>query len=110
VVGPVQDNYQALKEICERHKVRRLDLHGSSSMTGEDTPDGKAELNLLVEWQPMPEMERIDMRFALEEALGKFFGREVGLVTIDRIKIEYVQNVFKRRRTLLYSCDDAEEA
>lgn len=99
------DNYEALKEICERHNVRRLDLHGSS-FTGEDLPDGQSELNFLVEFLPIDEAEYPKTYFALEQALKNLFGREeIILLRVDDIKHEYLHEVLTRRRTLLYPAE-----
>ena len=104
MVGARQDNYEALKEVCERHHVRRLDIHGSS-WTEEDGPGEPSDLNLLVEFQPLTQIERDRTFLALEEALAELFGREVCLLTTDDIKNEFIRKVFTRRRTLLYSAD-----
>lgn len=105
MVGSRDNNYEALKEICERFCVRRLDLHGLTS-TGEDIPDAQTELDLLVEFFPMSEIEHAKIHFILEKALGEFFGRKIGLLRTDDIKLEYIREVLTRRRTLLYAAED----
>ena len=89
--------------------MRRFDLHGSS-LTGEDLPDGQDELNLLVEFLPLREKEYPKLYFALEEALERFFGREVGLLRTDDIKLESLRRILTRRRTLLYAAQDQDDA
>ena len=105
VVGSNEDNYEALKEICERYRVRRLDLHSSTS-TGEDIPNGQSEVSLLVEFLPMSEKEHAKIHFALKEELEGFFGREVGLLRTDDINHESLHRVLTRRRTLLCPAED----
>jgi predicted nucleotidyltransferase len=109
VVGPRQDNYEALKEICERHHVRRLDLHGSS-WAETDSPAEPSELNFLVEFEPLTETENARMYMALEAALEKLFGREVGMVTTGDIKNKWLRGVLTRRRTPLYAAEDQDES
>ncbi len=109
VVGSNEDNYDALKEICERYQVRRLDLHGSTS-TGEDIPDGQSELNLLVEFLPLTEKEYPKVYLALEEALESLFGREVGLLRTDDLKPELLYRQITKRRTLLYLAEGQDES
>ena len=109
MVGPRQDNCEALKEICERHHVKRLDLH-SSTLTGEDMPEGQGDLNLLVEFMPLGQKEYAKTYFALEEALEKFFGRKIGLVRTDDIKLEILYRQLTRRRTMLYCAEDQEQS
>ncbi len=106
-----EDICEALKEICEQHHVRRLDLHSSSSsLTGEDMPDRQGELNLLVEYFPLSELEHAKIHLALEDALEKLFGREIGLLRTDDIKLEFFHKQLTRRRTLLYAAQGQEES
>ena len=110
VVGPRQDNYEALKEICEQHHVRRLDLHSLTS-TSEDIPNGQGELSFLVEFLPLDESKFPKTYLALEQALKDLFGRdEIGLLRTDDIKYEWLRKVLTRRRTLLYCADDREKS
>jgi predicted nucleotidyltransferase len=109
VVSAKKDNYEALKEICEQHCVRRLDLH-SSTTTGEEPGDEQGELNILVEYLPREENEILKAHLVLEHALGEFFGREIGLLRIDDIKLEWLRKVLTRRRTMLYCAEDQDES
>ncbi len=109
MVAPTEDNQKALAEICEKYRVRLLHLHGDAS-TGEDMPDGKSELDLLVEFFPMSEMEHAKIHFALEDALRTFFGRKVGLLRTDDIKPDFLKKQLTRRRTLLYAAQGQDES
>jgi len=110
VVGPKEDNYEALEEVCERHHVRRLDLHGSSWAEG-DLPTDPSELNFLVEYLPRDEKELLKVHLALEVALQVLFkGREVSLLRTDDIKPEHLRKIITRRRTLLYCAEGYEES
>jgi len=110
VVGPKQDNYEALREVCERHHVRRLDLHGSSWAEG-DSPADPSELNFLVEYLPRDENELLHVHLALEEALKDLFSKkEVSLLRADDIKPDYLRKVLTRRRTLLYCAENQPES
>ncbi len=109
MVGPAEDNQKALAEICEKYRVRRLDLRCETS-TGEDIPDAQTELDLLVEFLPMSEMEHAKIHFELQEDLQSFFGREVGLLRTDDIKPDFLQRQLTRRRTLLYTAEGQDES
>lgn len=110
MVGPRQDNYEVLKELCEQHHVRRLDLHGSSWAEG-DSPADPSELNFLVEYLPRDENELLEVNSALEEALQDLFrGKEVSLLRADNIKPDYLRKIMTRRRTLLYCAEGYEES
>ncbi len=108
MVGPAEDNRKALAEICEKFRVRRLDLRRSTS-TGEDIPDVQTELDLLVEFLPMSVMEHARIHFPLEE-LEKLFGREIALLRTDDIKLEFLHRQLTRRRTLLHAAEGQEES
>ena len=110
VVGSGQDNYEVLREVCERHHVRRLDLHGSS-WAEDDSPVDPSELNLLDEYLPRDENELLYIHIALEEALQDLFsGKQVTLLRADDIKPDYLRRIITRRRTLLYAADDRDQS
>ncbi len=109
MVGPAEDNQKALAEICEKYRVRRLDLRCETS-TGEDIPDAQTELDLLVEFLPMSVMEHARIHFPLKEELEKLFGREVALLRTDDIKLEFFHRQLTRRRRLLYAAEGQDES
>ena len=109
MVMPTEDNQKALANICEKYQVRMLHLRGNIS-TGEDIPDEKGELDLLVEFFPLSEMEHAKIHFALEDALRAFFGRKVALLRTDDIKPDFLKRQLTRRRTLLYAAEGQDES
>jgi predicted nucleotidyltransferase len=70
-------DYQALKNICARFKVKELSLFGSA-VAGELKPD--SDVDIMVEFKPDASPSLFDM-VELREELKVLFGREVDLVS-----------------------------
>jgi predicted nucleotidyltransferase len=91
----------ALAEICRRHRVKRLQLFGSTA-AGHDRPDD-SDLDFLVEFESVPEGEYADTYFGLREALEHLYGRPVDLVVDSAIRNPYFRESVERTKTLLYA-------
>ena len=88
-----------LRLLCQRFRVRRLDLFGSAAL-GQARPD--SDLDLLVEFGPIPSGNYADNYFGLLEALEQLLGRPVDLVVASAIKNPYFLESVEKTRTLLY--------
>lgn len=89
----------ALDALCRRFRVSRLDLFGSATHDGFD--DERSDVDLLVEFEPMPSGGYADAYFGLREELKALFGREVDLVTEPALKNPYLRHrIVSERRTL----------
>ncbi|MGA2401846.1 MAG: nucleotidyltransferase domain-containing protein [Syntrophobacteraceae bacterium] len=85
---------ETLRAICERWKIRRLELFGSAR-TGSLRPD--SDIDLLVEFEPDEQWSLMDLARA-EEDLSLLFGRRVDLV--DRKSLERSTNWIRREAIL----------
>lgn len=70
---------EALRALCRRHQVRRLDLFGSALTDRFDA--AHSDLDMLVTFNDLPPGSYADAYFALKQGLEELFGREVDLVT-----------------------------
>ena len=70
-------DYEILRELCQRHSIRRLSLFGSV-LRGTDRPD--SDIDLLVEFLPGSVPGLLGLA-AIEEDLSKLLGRPVDLRT-----------------------------
>ena len=59
----VQQRLVALRELCIKHRVERLDLFGSAAR--DDFDPETSDLDFLVEFEPMPPREHTDSYFGL---------------------------------------------
>ena len=97
----VEEHRTELEALCRRYRVRRLDLFGSAAF-GRDQ-SGKSDLDILVEFEPLPAGAYADTYFGLLEDLERLFGRPVDLVVASAIKNPYVRDSVERTRVSLYA-------
>lgn len=97
----IDDHRAALEELCRRYRVRRLFLFGSA--TGDAFDPSQSDVDLLVEFQALPEGAYADSYFGLLESLEALFGRAVDLVTLTALRNPYMRADIERTRTLLYA-------
>jgi len=97
----IDDHRAALADLCHRYHVRSLSVFGSASRDDFD-PD-RSDVDLLVEFAPLPEGEYADAYFGLREALEDLFGHDVDLVAVSAIRNPYVKADVERTRILLYA-------
>lgn len=96
----VQNNLAALKDLCSRHRVERLDLFGSAAR--EDFDPASSDLDFLVEFVPMSPREHADSFFGLLEDLERLFGRRIDLLEPEPIVNPYLRASIERSRKVLY--------
>ena len=86
----VQEKLQELVDLCKNRGVRRLALFGSAATDAFDR--SSSDLDLIVEFKPMPPVEHADNYFGLMEDLQQLFE-----VPIDLIELEPIRNPFFRK-------------
>ena len=95
----IQSNRAALETLCRLHHVKRLDLFGSATTAAFDHET--SDLDFLVEFDNVPEMNRADQYFGLLESLQGLFRRDVDLVTFKSMRNPYfIRNVDETRLSL----------
>ncbi len=99
---PFIETYRdALADLCRRHHVRSLFVFGSAAR--EDFRAEHSDVDLLVEFEPLPEGAYANAYFGLREALETLLGREVDLVVESALQNPYVRADVERTRDLLYA-------
>ena len=97
----VQDNREAVEQLCRRFRVRRLELFGSA--VGKKFDAERSDLDFLVDFEDLEPEEYADTYFGLLEGLKELFKRNVDLVMISAVKNPYFLESIERSRTLLYA-------
>jgi|SRR6185437_3749026 len=97
----IAEHRAEIETLCRRYRVRRLELFGSTAV-GQDRP-GESDLDLLVEFEPLPQGKYADAYFGLRESLEELSGRAVDLVVDSAIKNPYFRQSIERTKTLLYA-------
>ena len=89
-----------LGDLCRRFHVRRLGLFGSAATGGFD-PE-RSDLDLIVEFEPMPPGAYADAYFSLREQLQILFGRAVDLLTETALANPYLRRRIEAERQTLF--------
>ena len=96
----IEDNYEVLKKLCRKYRVRRLEVFGSA-LTGKNFDAETSDLDFLVEFQTLRQGEYADTYFGLLEALEGLFDRHVDLVMPRAIKNPcFLESINKNRKGL----------
>jgi predicted nucleotidyltransferase len=96
----VEANLPALRALCRRFHVRRLDLFGSAA-TGRFDP-ARSDLDFLVEFEPMPPSPYSTACRGLREGLAQLFGRSVDLLTEAALVNPYLRCQIESEKRTLY--------
>ncbi|WP_376097696.1 nucleotidyltransferase family protein [Roseomonas sp. CCTCC AB2023176] len=100
VTLPFPLDLEAVAALCRRYHVKRLDVFGSA-VAGDFDPD-RSDLDLLVEFEDVPEAKGCrpyaDLLFSLEDLAG----RRVDLVESGAVKNRYVLKQMQAQRQPLY--------
>jgi predicted nucleotidyltransferase len=90
-----------LIRICQKHRVRRLELFGSATRYQDETEVG--DLDFLVEFADLGQTGYAEAYFGLLESLQELFDKPVDLVMLSAIKNPYLLESIEKSRTLLYA-------
>ena len=101
VIRLIEENREALDDLCRRFGVQRLEVFGSA-VEGAFDP-ATSDLDFLVEYGPLRPGEHFDAYFGLLEALGELFECPIHLVMTRAIRNRYFLESANRTRTVLYA-------
>lgn len=96
----IEEKLEALRELCTRYRVERLDIFGSAAR--DDFDPESSDLDFLVEFEPMPPVDHAESFFGLLEDLQRLFGRPVDLLEREPIENPYLWQSIERSRKVLY--------
>ena len=101
-----RDYSSEIAEICKRHNVKYLGLHGSSSMSQEGSGSEEAEISFLVEFFPLDKKQHAMSYFALLKELEEMFGRSICMVDLNQVTHPDLLRPLTRRKTDIYKAPD----
>jgi predicted nucleotidyltransferase len=96
----IQDHSDALRGLCRKFGVRRLDVFGSAA-NGDFDPS-RSDVDFLVEFDPAPLGKRADQYFGMLFDLQRLFGRKVDLVEVGAVSNPYVLKSIEASRVPFY--------
>jgi len=91
---------EALKALCQRYGVARLEVFGSAGREGGFDP-ARSDLDFLVTFHDTAAPD-LTAFFALQADLGALFGRRVDLVMPDAVRNPFVRQSMERTREPVY--------
>ena len=101
IVKLVEKERTTLAELCQRHRVRRLEVFGSAA-DGTFKPES-SDLDFLVEFYPLGPGEHYEAFFGLWEDLKALFSRKVDLVEPGAMRNPYFIRRVNESRKLIYA-------
>ena len=97
----IEDNREALKDLCKQYRVSRLELFGSA--TDDRFDPETSDLDFLVEYLPQEPVAHARSYFGLLESLQDLFQRPIDLVEVKAVRNPYLLESINRSRTVLYA-------
>jgi uncharacterized protein len=101
MVSVLEENQNAIGELCVRYGVARLDVFGS--VLRDDFRPGESDIDLLVEFGPHEGYALVEAYFGLLDELRTLFGGKVDLVMVDAVKNRYIAREIARTKQQLYA-------
>jgi hypothetical protein len=95
----IERNIDKIRDLCSRHKVRRLFVFGSLLT---DKFKKNSDIDLVVEFQDVDLYEYADNYFDLKESLEILFKRNVDLLEEKAIKNPYLKQSIDSSKQLVY--------
>ena len=96
----IEDNLEELKRLCERFKVRRLEVFGSAA--GGSFDPRRSDCDFLAEFEETGG-DLFHRFFGLIEGLESLLGRPVDLLTPRSIRNKYLLASINRTRKTVYA-------
>ena len=99
---PILEDWQgAVRALCLRHHVRRLDPFGSALTDRFD--HARSDLDMLVTFHDLSPGRYADAYFTLKQGLEALFERDVDLVTAPSLENPYFRREVEAHRQTLYT-------
>ena len=95
----VDKNIDGIKDLCKKHKVRKLFAFGSV-LTGKFK--NTSDIDLIVDFQDVDLYSYADNYFDFKDSLERLFNREVDLLEDKAIKNPYLRQSIESSKQLIY--------
>ncbi|MFM7640015.1 MAG: nucleotidyltransferase family protein [Cyanobium sp.] len=100
MVSVLADKMDAIRQTCKIHHVVRLDIFGSALR--EDFKPGRSDVDFLVDFGPIPPLDKPNAYFSLLHEWRNILGTEVDLVKVGALKNRYIRDDVNRTKQQLY--------
>ena len=96
----IKDKHEDLFRLCEEYHVKRLELFGSA--TSDDFEPGRSDIDMVVDFLPMPPAQHAESYFGLMRDLKKILGTEIDLLEAAPINNPYFKQAIEQTKMVLY--------
>jgi len=97
----IQNNIQAIIDVCKKHQVKSIALFGSAA---KGCMNAKSDIDLLVEFSSEVEIiDYADNYFSLLDELEKLLGRKVDLLSVKSLKNPILLKEINKHKISLYA-------
>lgn len=96
----IESNREAIRALCRKYGVRRLDVFGSAAGDAFDVE--RSDVDFLVEFDPRRAAWAFDDYFGLKEKLEALLGRRVDLVTLPSLRNRYFRANVEATREAIF--------
>ena len=107
MINLVQDNLDAIAELCRTYGVRKLEVFGSAA-TGEFDPE-TSDIDLIYEFTDTSS-RLVDRFLAFADAIEVVFGRPVDLIPNRTFENPYFRYSVNKSRITIYEVASGEAA
>ena len=97
----IEQQRDAIANICRRFGVQRLEVFGSAARATDFDPD-TSDADFLVEFAPDNGLPFLQRFFGLQDALSHLLGRPIDLVEHSAVRNPYIRASIDRARELIY--------
>ncbi|MHB0978853.1 MAG: nucleotidyltransferase family protein [Thermoleophilia bacterium] len=101
MVAVLENNRDAIAELCTRYGVGRMDVFGS--VLRDDFRPGESDVDLLVEFASREPYALAEAYFDMLDDLRELLGVEVDLVMAGAVKNRYIAQDIERTKQPLYA-------
>lgn len=92
---------EQISRLCQRYQVRRLAVFGSALRRDFNT--ASSDVDVVVEFEPLPVAVRMQNYLELRDGLSQLFGRRVDLIEEGAIRNPYILRRMEEEQQLLYA-------
>ena len=98
----IQEKRADIAALCQRYRVRHLEVFGSAAR-GEDFDPASSDADFLVEFEPQSNAPPLEEFFGFQADLSRLLERSVDLVEERAVRNPYVLANINRTREVVYA-------
>ncbi len=98
----IQEKRAEITSLCQRYRVRHLEVFGSAAR-GDGFDPASSDADFLVEFEPQSDLPPLEEFFGFQAELSRLLERSVDLVEARAVRNPYVLANINRTREVVYA-------